>query len=124
MFARKAADEERCCFGTIESLLNMLLFSLFALAAVALTVVVPCVVVCSGGPVLVCGPLELLILTENCSLTSCQIRQESWLIYKLCGGAAENVHVTDVSNASRLWQLGNGPDVLVFDHTGIHSEET
>ena len=40
---KKAADEERCCFGTIES----------------------------------------------------------WLIYKLCGGAANNVHVTDVSNASR-----------------------
>eukprot|EP00435_Cladocopium_sp_Y103_P056992 s280_g19.t1 len=40
---KKAADEERCCFGTIES----------------------------------------------------------WLIYKLCRGAAENVHVTDVSNASR-----------------------
>lgn len=27
--------------------------------------------------------------------------EESWLIYKLCGGATANVHVTDVSNASR-----------------------
>ncbi len=26
---------------------------------------------------------------------------DSWLIYKLAGGAAKDVHVTDVTNASR-----------------------
>ena len=117
LFTRKAADEERCCFGTIESLLNMLLFSLFALAAVALMVVVPCVVVCSGGPVLVCRPLELLILTPTFLLLKLSDLSGKLVDLQTLRGCCRKC--SRHRRIQRLEAVAPRMDVLVFDRTGF-----